>query len=128
MKKIIVSVMTLIIFLTFVSVPVGYTGSFDVTMYAPDGRTITIFKSEVPAYKNVGWYETQSAAQAAKQQSSGNVGIQSGSSVNQGKTVYVGETGTKYHYQGCRTLKNGGRAISLEAALAEGRTACKVCH
>ena len=98
------------------------------TMYAPDGRTITIFKSEVPAYKNVGWYETQSAAQAAKQQSSGNSGTQSGSSVNQGKTVYVGETGTKYHYQGCRTLKNGGRAISLEAALAEGRTACKVCH
>lgn len=97
-------------------------------MYAPDGRTITIFKSEVPAYKNVGWYETQSAAQAAKQQSSSNGATQSGSSVNQGKTVYVGETGSKYHYQGCRTLKNGGRAISLEEALAEGRTACKVCH
>ena len=28
-----------------------------VTMYAPDGRTIDIHKSEVEAYKNVGWYE-----------------------------------------------------------------------
>ena len=26
------------------------------TMYAPDGRTIDVLKSEVEAYKNVGWY------------------------------------------------------------------------
>lgn len=56
MKKIIASVMTLIIFLIFVSVPVGYTGSFDVAMYAPDGRSIVVPLEEVDLYKNVGWY------------------------------------------------------------------------
>lgn len=34
-------------------------------MYASDGRTITVYKSEVAAYKNVGWYETQAEALAA---------------------------------------------------------------
>lgn len=29
-----------------------------VTLYAPDGRTIDVFESEIPAYKEVGWYET----------------------------------------------------------------------
>ncbi len=56
MKKMIASVITLIIFLVFVSVPVGYTGSLDVTMYAPDGRNIVVPIEEVESYKNVGWY------------------------------------------------------------------------
>ncbi len=43
------------------------------------------------------------------------------------KTVYVGKTGTKYHKQSCRTLKNGGFPMSLSEALEEGREACKVC-
>ena len=43
------------------------------------------------------------------------------------ETVYVGKTGTKYHEQGCRTLKNGAYPITLEEALEEGREACKVC-
>ena len=97
-------------------------------MYAPDGRTITIFKSEVPAYKNVGWYETQAAAQAANKPSTNTTTNQQTPSNNQGQTVYVGKTGSKYHYQGCRTLKGGGIPMSLDDAIAEGRTACKVCH
>lgn len=36
-----------------------------VTLYASDGRTITVTQSEVLAYKNAGWYETYSEAQAA---------------------------------------------------------------
>ena len=55
----------------------------------------------------------------------------SNSSLNnnkQSRTVYVGKTGNKYHYQNCRTLKNGAYPMSLDDALAEGRTACKVCH
>ena len=98
------------------------------TMYAPDGRTITVFKSEVAAYKNVGWYETQSAAQAANKPATNAGQNQPSSSNKQGQTVYVGKTGNKYHYQGCRTLKGGGIPISLDEALAQGRTACKVCH
>ena len=33
------------------------------TMYAPDGRTITIWDSEIEAYKNVGWYKSAFEAQ-----------------------------------------------------------------
>ena len=40
--------------------------------------------------------------------------------------VWVGNSGTKYHNQGCRTLK--GHQITLEKALSEGRQPCKVCY
>lgn len=42
--------------------------------------------------------------------------------------VWVGDTGTKYHIQSCRTLKGKGHQITKQQALAEGRQACKVCH
>lgn len=44
------------------------------------------------------------------------------------ETVWVGETGTKYHYQHCPTLKGNGHEITFEQALAEGREPCKVCR
>lgn len=44
------------------------------------------------------------------------------------ETVYIGNTGTKYHKESCRTLKGNGTAISLDDAIAQGRTACKVCN
>ena len=50
------------------------------------------------------------------------------SSDNKTEMVWVGETGTKYHYEDCRTLKGKGHQITLEQALAEGREPCKVCH
>lgn len=46
----------------------------------------------------------------------------------QEEIVYVGKTGSKYHYKDCRTLKNGAYPMSLDNALAEGRTPCQVCH
>ncbi len=42
--------------------------------------------------------------------------------------VWVGNTGTKYHKQTCRTLKGNGHQITMQQALSEGRTACKVCY
>lgn len=42
--------------------------------------------------------------------------------------VWVGNTGTKYHYENCRTLKGKGHQITLKQALSEGKEACKVCH
>ena len=42
--------------------------------------------------------------------------------------VWVGETGTKYHNQNCRTLKGNGHQITLKQALSEGREPCKVCY
>lgn len=43
------------------------------------------------------------------------------------RTVYIGNSGEKYHKQGCRTLKGGGHAISLDDAVDAGYTPCKVC-
>ncbi len=45
-----------------------------------------------------------------------------------GATVWIGETGTKYHYQDCRTLKGNKYEITLEEAKAQGRTPCGVCY
>lgn len=42
--------------------------------------------------------------------------------------VWIGETGTKYHYEHCPTLKGNKYQITLKEAQAQGRTACKVCH
>jgi chromosome segregation ATPase len=42
--------------------------------------------------------------------------------------VWVGETGTKYHKESCRTLKGNGHQITMQQALSEGRQACKVCY
>ena len=52
----------------------------------------------------------------------------SSSTKNNSEMVWVGETGTKYHTQSCRTLKGKGHQITLKQALAEGREPCKVCH
>ncbi len=42
--------------------------------------------------------------------------------------VYVGATGTKYHRENCRTLRNGAYPMPLRDALNEGREPCKVCE
>lgn len=42
--------------------------------------------------------------------------------------VYVGKTGTKYHYASCSTLKGNGRPIDYDEAISRGYTACKRCY
>ncbi|MCC8013820.1 MAG: TM2 domain-containing protein, partial [Eubacterium sp.] len=44
------------------------------------------------------------------------------------KTVYITNTGNKYHSEGCRTLKGSKIPISLEDAKAQGYEPCGVCH
>ena len=46
---------------------------------------------------------------------------------NKGITVYVTNTGKKYHRDGCRYLKKSQIAISLSDAQAEGYGPCSVC-
>lgn len=43
-------------------------------------------------------------------------------------TVWIGETGTKYHRQDCRTLKGNKYEIILKEAQSQGREPCKVCN
>lgn len=45
----------------------------------------------------------------------------------QGYTVYITETGEKYHRAGCRHLKDSEIAIDVNTAIARGYTACKTC-
>jgi len=43
-------------------------------------------------------------------------------------TVYVTESGARYHLSSCRTLRGNGRPISLGEAKRRGYTPCKVCQ
>lgn len=44
------------------------------------------------------------------------------------QTVYITDTGSKYHNAGCRHLKESKHAISLSEAQARGYEPCKHCH
>lgn len=43
-------------------------------------------------------------------------------------TVYVTDTGEKYHRDGCSSLQHSKHAIILEDAIAEGYTPCENCN
>lgn len=51
----------------------------------------------------------------------------SGSPNNSSSTVYITETGTKYHLATCRTLKNSKIAISKAEAISQGYEPCGIC-
>ncbi|MBU3188747.1 hypothetical protein K9O30_06180 [Clostridium bowmanii] len=42
-------------------------------------------------------------------------------------TVYITNTGGKYHKKGCRYLKKSSIAIKKSSAVSQGYTACKIC-
>jgi hypothetical protein len=43
-------------------------------------------------------------------------------------TVYVTRTGEKYHRTDCHYLRQSRRAITLDSAVADGYTPCRVCR
>lgn len=43
------------------------------------------------------------------------------------QTVYVTETGKKYHAKNCSIAKTGKKGIPLKEAVKEGYEPCKVC-
>lgn len=53
-------------------------------------------------------------------------GLQANPQPAQDTTVYITPSGTKYHRQGCRTIKNSSQPIPLSQAQAS-YTPCKVC-
>ncbi|MSS63635.1 peptidoglycan-binding domain-containing protein [Velocimicrobium porci] len=46
---------------------------------------------------------------------------------NKETTVYITDTGSKYHRSGCRYLRKSKYSISLSNAKAQGYTPCSVC-
>ena len=93
-------------------------------MYAADGRTRYTLKSEVDAYKKVGWYTEPYTPPKTNSSSSGSSsGGSSSSGVVRGSTVYVTPSGKKYHYSASCAGKNA-RATTLSVAQASGKGPC----
>lgn len=46
---------------------------------------------------------------------------------NQNATVYITDTGNKYHRNGCQYLHSSKTAITRSAAISRGYSACSVC-
>lgn len=67
------------------------------------------------------------AEAAARAQAEAEAAAQAQTQKNE-QTVYITNTGGKYHNAGCRYLKSSSIPISLSAAVAQGYTPCKVCH
>lgn len=72
--------------------------------------------------------ETEPPVEAETNSNTSSSHSESSESSNDTEMVWVGETGTKYHYKGCRSLRGKGRQITMEEAIAEGRTSCGICH
>ena len=64
------------------------------------------------------------AASTASQSSNNSAG----SSDTNELTVYITDTGSKYHRSGCRYLSRSKHAISKSDALSRGYDACSVCR
>lgn len=61
-------------------------------------------------------------------QSSENVTSTQPTTETQSETVYITDSGTKYHRSGCRYLSDSSNAISKSAAIASGYEPCSVCN
>lgn len=71
--------------------------------------------------------EEEEQVAAAKTEPSGSSGGSTSSGNTQSVTVYVTNTGAKYHKAGCQHLRQSQNAISLNDAKASGYTACSRC-
>ena len=68
-----------------------------------------------------------SSGSSSRGGSSASVPAAYSSSDDQSETVYVTNTGSKYHSAGCRYLKKSQIPMSLSEAKRQGYTACSVC-
>lgn len=71
--------------------------------------------------------EKAAAEKAAAEQAAASASVNN-SSDNQSHTVYITDTGSKYHSSGCRHLKKSKIAISEDKAIAQGYTRCSQCN
>ena len=102
----------------------------DISPVVINGRTLAPARYVAEAFgADVKWDQNNNAVVITSSKNTTEVNNDTPiSSDVQGEIVYVGKTGSKYHYKHCHTLKNGAFPMSLNDAEAEGRTPCKVCH
>lgn len=94
-------------------------------IFTSDAKTITIDKkaSSVKAQAPPVSSKATSSKSATKTPT-----VVAPANDNQSVTVYITDTGSKYHRDGCRYLKKSKHAISLKDAKAEGYEPCSVCN
>lgn len=71
---------------------------------------------------------SQNAGSPSSSSSSSSQSGSSGQADTNGLTVYITDTGSKYHRNGCRYLSRSQHAISKSDAQARGYGACSVCR
>lgn len=76
---------------------------------------------------NSGYEKGKKSASANSRPSTPQITVPAITAPRQTKTVYVTETGSKYHSYGCRYLKDSCFPMSLSDAKANGYTPCSVC-
>lgn len=103
---------------------VGYSQDFDSILKSIEMETSTESPTMIPVTTPptaTPFVSAETIAPIEKNQS------KASSSSNSDRTVYIGNTGDKYHRASCSTLKGKGHAISLDDAIAQKREACRRC-
>ena len=93
-------------------------------VFTSDGEKITVIKlgAQQKSNNNKGSSSKKSAPAKTKKKPP------AGSTSKKEATVYVTNTGSKYHRAGCRYLKKSKIPIKLSEAKNQGYTPCKVCN
>jgi competence protein ComEC len=90
-------------------------------IFTSDAKTITIDKKSSSV-------QQQAPPTTSSSPTTSKAAIVAPSTNDQNVTVYITDSGTKYHIESCRTLKKSKHAITLKEAKAKGYTACGICH
>lgn len=94
-------------------------------VFTSDGDNITIDKSPSPYESNA----PPTVAQATASATTATIQPTATPTVsNEDVTVYITETGSKYHSDGCRYLSKSKIAMSLSDAISAGYEPCSVCN
>ena len=93
-------------------------------IFTSDSHTITVDKKASSAKENA---PPKASSKAATVKSTVPKAT-SPSTDNQSVTVYITDTGSKYHRTGCKYLKKSKHAISLKDAKAQGYGPCSICN
>jgi len=98
-------------------------------IFTSDSKAITIDKKASTIKENAPPAVTSSKSSTTTAKKTSTVIVPSKSTDNnQNVTVYITDTGKKYHADGCRYLSKSKHAVTLKDAKAEGYGPCSVCH
>lgn len=116
-------------------IPVYRTDENGTIILKSDGKTLTFStKPGMYSYASSGSKQSSNNSTTTKINTSANTTTVkpttpvTGNTNNKSITVYITNTGTKYHIDGCRYLKDSKISTSLNDAKSKGYTPCKVCN